>query len=594
MPFRSTTAFGSDVFGGSYPFASYVSFSFSSLPTIAPIGLGEIGVMEYTRRAFVRPEVVKPILPFISQQVDQAGFAEITFYARGGGIIGRLRSDNDSSIVLSLSFVRVNGDCRDFSLIVSKLPDFDVPQLCHVSVQIGNNPAPWYYGRINQTPRDGHTAAQVLSDGTDQLQFLGFGLQEVLQFQTQPGLFPAGMDIGQVVYHTIANMLANQPDVDFKFNPGLINRATGTVLTGDVDLSLTHLDQVLQWLADASAHDWGVNANGDFFFLPRVTAVMKVFFDGYDFKTALVKEDLSSVVNSITIQRLAPVGTGQNGWTDAAYAKDTASISRWGPIEAIYQVPAYLSDHDAQAYANELLASGIGNPKINIQVTGIPVRTGFDALPRGVHRIVGNLTDITTSIQACDDLTTATLTGIVGDAQLFLDTEVIHTNDGSFRLDFTHANGARIQMQARDAGPAYQNVTIWLQVLQPGKFTLAVGNVIWNEFTFSFAANIVNRFFPIVFDLSRTKLSAIKFISIVVNSDAGIATSLWIDSITAKKKGYPSYEVIPARESYSFAANKRTIDVNYGPVVPPIESYVKNIQQIQQGLQAGQRNQGSI
>lgn len=580
MPRNILAVFSMDVAAGSYPFGGVHSYSYAPLREQDALASNHIGQGQMGYRQFSRPVSyeISTEVPFESD--DATGINEITFYTRGNAVYGRIRTDIQEGIVSSIKFTKVRGDCRDCTITMNRLPDFPIQRFSKFSITIGTASEPWYYGRIEQTPRPGHSKGEGVL-------FEGFGLRKTLERLRKTGTYSAATDVGEVVYQLILSA-KNNNEIDFGFNIGKINRTTGTVLIGQIDVSRVTLDRVLDMMAKYSLHDWGVDGRGDFFFLARDIGVTKTLFDGYDFSQIKIKEDLGSVRNSLVLKRQKPSGSGELGYTIGAQVSDAISISKYGVRPEDIVVPSLFTDYECEEYG-AVLIDELKDPQINIELKGLPIRTENDVLPRGKHRIVCEFTEHSETVHDCESLTDTVLYGD-GDMQVTVSTTQIHDGAGSFRILHEQAQNQRFQMPC-DVSGSLKKLTVWVYASRLGDtYRIGVGNAAWDDLTFDFKIGVVGRFYPVTFDVSS--LSRIQLISIqVIDEPDSVSDSplieIYLDSISVTKDGHPTYEVEAEREIYTFSGTKRTIDVDYGPVPARLENYIKNVLKIQKELEAG-------
>jgi len=412
-------------------------------------------------------------------------------------------------------------------------------------------------------------------------------MRKTLERVRKTGTYNAATDICEIVYQLILSV-KNNNEADFGFNLSKISRTTGTVLIGQIDVSRVTLDRVLTMMGDYSLHDWGVDGRGDFFFLPRDVGVTKTLFDGYDFSQIKIKEDMGTVRNTLVLKRQQPTGSGELGYTIGAQVSDSNSIAKYGIRPDEITVPSMFTDYECEEYGAVLIAS-LKDPQENIEINGIPIRTAYDVLPRGLHRIIGDFQDMTEIVQECEDASTATLFGD-GDMSVAVSTSNIHDGAGSFRIRHEDAQNQRVELSC-DVSGVLKKLTVWIYASRLGdNYRIGVGNSAWNDLVFDFKTGVVGRFYPLTFDVSS--LSRIQSVSLQV-LDAPISLSdaplieIYLDSITVSKDGHPVYEKEAEREQYTFAGNKRTIDADYGPVPARLENYIKNVFKIQKELEAG-------
>lgn len=579
MPRNILAVFSMDVAAGSYPFGGTHFYPLAPLRTVDEIASNHIGQGQLGYRQFSRPVSyeIDTSVPYESE--DPAGINEITFYTKGGAVYGRVRTDIQDGIVSSIKFTKVRGDCRECSIQMTRLPDFPIQRFSKFSIQIGRASQPWFFGRIEQTPRPGHTAGSGVL-------FEGFGMRKTLERVRKTGTFTAATDVGEVVYQLVLSM-RNNNEADFNFNIGKINRTTGTVLVGQIDVSRVTVDRVMDLMATYSLHDWGVDSRGDFFFLPREIGVTRTLFDGYDFSQMKVKEDLASVRNSIVLKRQQPTGSGELGYTIGAQVSDSTSIAKYGVRPQDITVPSMFTDYECEEYGAVLIEE-LKEPKVNVELNGIPIRTDNDVFGRGKIRIVSDFTEFSEVIHDCESLTDTVIHG-TGDMTVSVSTAQIHDGSGAFRILHEQAQGQRFQMPV-DVSGALKKLTVWIYASRLGDtYRIGVGNNAWDDLTFDVKIGVVGRFYPVTFDVSS--LDRIQLVSIyVVDEPDSVSDSplieIYVDSISVTKDGHPDYEVETSKEQYTFSGTKRTIDLDCGPTPARLENYIVNVLKIQKELEA--------
>ena len=579
MPLKILTGLGLGGFGGSYPYGTVVSIGYSNLRTAPPITGGHMGHGPLAARAFSRPETYDSAVdesPFTVE--DEAGVNEITFYSRFGSVIGRIRTDIQEGILSEMRIVKRRGGCRDFSMTLARLPDFEIPELAIFSVTIGSSTTPKYFGKLDQTPQRGHTSG-------DGFTYEGFGFSRTLSRIRLDQTFTAGTDVGEVVYQLVLEAFEDG-QFDFNFNPGKINRATGTVLVGNIQSSRATLDKVLDSMAELSGHDWDIDGRRDFFFRNRDIDVQRTYFDGYDFAKAAIKKDFNSIVNSAVIKRGKPSGSGELGYTIGAQRSDPTSIAKHGPQPKDFVVPSLFTDADCVQYADRVIAD-LKDPKINVKITGIPIRSADDFLEAGPIRVVGEFGEIIETLQECDDLDTTQIIN-TGDLATTVEEAIIHSGAASFKLLYGNAAGQRFQMQTDFSSRDWREITVWIYANRLAEaYRFHIGNAVYNEISFDFKIGVVGRFYPVTFNIENSDIERIRLLTLEIVNDAPANTVVYVDQVEAKRLGNPHYEQLPEREVYTFSATKRTLDLDCGPVPDTIESYLKSVIKVQRELSEG-------
>lgn len=579
MPSNFISTIGFGVIQGSYPFGAPYSWPYNKIAVSQDIQLGEVGALELPARAYSRPEELHVSSDVFTVDSETA-ISQIVFYTRGGAVMGRLYAGNFTDV----EFTKRRGNCITFKCVLPFMPEFEIPPMTKFSAFLGSNPKPLWSGRVSQIPQKGTSPVKISGSekgAFDTIKLEGYGLGSSLTRTRREGIFEAGTDMGEIVYIMI-RALVDSNQVPFNFNPGKIARATGTVLISDANISRATTEKILNWIAGDSFCDWGVDSDFDFFFLPRREYISKVMFEGYDFEKSQLKLNPEAVRNAITLKRQKE---REPGWTFAAQAFDETSVAKFDVKQQDFTVPALIGDHDAERYAERLLDE-LKDAPYSIQLQNVILRDNSDPMPRGIHRVVASFQERDIVLQECDNLSTASMDGDVGDAILSLDRENLHDGAGAFKIAYKDAAGARLRMASDFDGQNLKTVTIWIQPRLAGlRFNLALGDVAWDERKFPFKTVLTNRFYPVTFNVADIGLDKIKLITLEILDNAIEDTEVWIDSITANFSGNPSFEQESENERYKFGPGNSSLSVDYGPIPSRIQDYIKNILDMQKELE---------
>lgn len=524
-------------------------------------GLGIFGKIGYSRPVKYTARRVNP--------PGSVGFPAIDILSTTGALIGRIRSDVEKTIITSLEFTLVNGDCRDFTLELNALPDFPLAPFSIIKVNIGDSSFGWYCGKITSQQSKGARNGETFVFRGE-----GFSITDLTNLVMDTDVqFQGPQDVGSIV-NTIAETQID-PFCSVNYNPSKIDTNTGVLTFNDIQPGQSKIPKFLDTLAEMGNCEWGVDGDGDFFFLPVETNVVKTYFIGYQLNEFTPQLNLKDVKNTIFLQRQNGVGSGGVGYVVDAILSDNTSIAKYGKKELKKQFPGFFSSTDMQTVGNQLL-SDLKEPKNSASASGLQVSGEDDFVRRGIHRFILPFDTFPETYSEVEDAAEwdiftnsgATVT-VEDDATLFV------FGASSVKASFENANGSRIELRNNFRGKI-QNLRVWVRSSRAtNEFTLGCGLTNWNENTKPISFNNAQAFFNFDWDLSSENLDRIGVVGLGCNTDT--ATDIWIDKIEFVIKGFPYYKLKSSKQTYKFSPGENDVQMQFDRIPSKMEDYINNI-----------------
>jgi hypothetical protein len=521
-----------------------------------------IGHGQFRKRGYSRP-----IPYYVRPRNDRQGskFASVSILSTTGALIGRIRSDVQKTIISNLEFTIVKGDCRDFVLELNALPDFPLAPFSVIQINIGDSDFNWFIGKI--TDQEGLGAKNG-----KKFVFKGEGLTktdlEALVFDDTLN-FESALDVGEIVNSIAQDQIS--PNTFINYNPSKIDTNTGVFTANVIEPGKSKMPKFLDALAKMANCDWGVDGDGDFFFLPSVTNTVRTFFVGYDLNDFVPRLNLQNVRNTIFLQRQRGKGSGGAGWVVSGIKTDDTSIAKYGKREYRFQAPGFFSDNDLDVIGNSLL-NDLKEPRFSSQSTGFQVFGESQFIGRGVHRFIlpfDTFPETWTETENANEWTADS--GIT----LSDSTDYFVFGASSVKAVVNNASGGHIERISEFKGNI-QKVIIWLRSNLAGAYlTAGIGLSSWNQYTNKINIPVANAFFAYEWDLSNLELMKIDKVGFGI--DTNDAFELYIDKIEFVIKGFPYYKMQSSKQTYSFAPESSEVRMEFDKVPSKMEDYINNI-----------------
>jgi hypothetical protein len=525
-----------------------------------------------TQRGWGRPDL-------FSLSVEDEGPAKavaLNFSLVSGGILSKLQTNIQNSIVNSIQFTNDENGCADFSIKLNKQPAFTILPNTIIEIQVGNSGFNWYKGVISFPDFTG--------TDNDVIDIAGFGLRKYLDDLKAFIVYTAGTDVSDVVEDIAQTWIA--PYCPISYNAAKIDGPSGVVLSFDIELgkySIREIMETLILMAQTAGYYyiWGVDADGDFYFT-RITndSLVKTFFIGYNCQEFKPKLNFQDIKNVITVTRKQGAAAGGAGWSVGGVYNDAASVAKYGRQELVYQVPGYFSDDDCDLIGNALIEN-LSEPNYSAQASGIRNWSGDDFLENGLYRFIMPKMDnlyYDKTLNDLDDYTDFTISG-AGDLALSDDTAMMIYGSGSVKLNLQNAINQVITADISAKG-FIKGLKLYVRSdYIPVKIQIGVGLSAWNENATDVAINIIDNFIHIDWDLSDLGITEItKFgIKILANYPSNI--NIWVDKLDVIMSGNKTYRIKLLRATYKYSPNNSGIRADFGGLPPSLVQYIAGLQQ---------------
>lgn len=493
-------------------------------------------------------------------------FAEISILSVSGAVIGKMRSDVQKTIIQSVDFTIDGNGCSDLTIKLNALPGFPILPFSIAQIKIGNTEYNWYAGTI----------AYKDDEGVDQdvYEFSGTGLRNYLAGLNAFTTYTAGMDVGAVVDDICQTWI--EPYCPIRYNSSKIITNTGVILATDIELSKHYIDKVLTTLADMAGYDWGVDGDMELYFYPRVTAVQRTFFVGYNVNTFKPKLNLTEVKNSIIVQRQEGLGSGGVGWAIAGLYSDDSSIKKYGKKELTYQVPGYFGDDECDIIGEALLAEK-KEPAFSASITGFLVYGGDEYLSRGIYRIIMPFDKYDFLYSDVDDIDEWTKSG-AGDLALSIDDTYFVHGDGCLKLEYSDAENDIAIFESEFSAGRIEKVRFYIRADKTGSFlTAGIGYGAWNQHTKSIDITAADKFIVFEWDVSSLDIDIIDTFGVQVSEGATAETLVWIDKLELVVKGHKYYTMKLNKTKYKFSPTDQSASIELGVLPPKMENYLAGL-----------------
>ena len=524
-------------------------------------GFGHIGSRQYgrsyaygIRKAGVTTFVFAPTIKFTSST---------------GAILGTVRTDVAKSIVRSIRFTKVKGDCKDGEIVLNDLPTFPLIKYSFIQIKVGSGADGWFFGKLVDVPEPG-------DKNKDGYKFSLLGMSEILKkLDAETYSYPALTDIGEVIYDLVQQIV--EPETEIKFRTALVEQATGKPLAATVTFDKSSLHEIFTKYALATGCDWGVNGNGEFFFQKKDTSVKNVYFAGYRIEKIDIKTDTKNIKNRVVGTRKEITGSGTPGWKVGAISIDVKSQKKYETQEKVVQFPGNASNDDIKTITDAILAE-LKDPTrtAKFKLYGIKVS---DYIDRGYGKLVLPFADYDYEYESLDDpVADFTKTG-AGNLARYQDTTEFIDGQSSMRLEWTSAASDYVST-TQELKAKINRLEFYIRQQVAGvKLRVGIGWGAWNTYTkeISVPSAGVNLWVPVIWDLSEYNITKINKLGFqVVGSGSGVVNldRIHFNIYTAKHENLEHYT-----QTYSFMPGESSIDIELGPNMSRLEAYLSEIRE---------------
>jgi hypothetical protein len=498
--------------------------------------------------------------------------ADISLTSVSGAFVGKIRSDNQRTIINSIEFTNDSNGCADFILRLTKEPDFPILPFSILSINIGSSPFDWYKGIITSPPDRGTTEGVI--------EYRGFGLRRYLETLQAQTTFALGQDITEVVRTIVQTWI--QPFSPITYDATKIDPAAGVVLSSNIDTSTSPIRSILDTLSTMSRRDgqfyiWGVDGDGDFY-LKRILLdnPIKTLWVGYQINEFQPKRNYDKVFNVINVHRQPPSGADQSGWVSAGVFNDPSSVAKYGRNEKTLQVPGFFGANEIDLIGQSEL-DRYKEPSMSGDTNLYQALVEGDYLNNGFYRIVMPLDNYTDVVNSADDVDLWSVNGS-GDMSLAYDNSVFMEGSGSIRADFEFAEGQSFETDI-DAKGFIKEIRFYIRSNVAGSFMLVgVGDSVYNQHTTTIDIPFADVFVPIVWDVSALNLKNLGKFGIEVTNDTGVSTNVWIDNIEVMYTGHRNYNLELKKSVYSYRPGNFGVKSEWGETPANLADYVATLQ----------------
>lgn len=522
-----------------------------------------VGFKQFGRRQFSRSESYE----LKQRNVVNGAFATINITSASGALIGKIRTDVEHSIVISLQFVLDEHGCADFTLRLNKLPAFDLLPFSILSIAIGDTVFNWYSGEISYT--------DDLGTQREFYEFKGFGLRNYLKGLKAFTTYSVGTDIADVVKDIVQTWIV--PYCKIKYNPSKIESSTGVILANDIELGKYTIDKILDTLGNMANARWGVDGDNDLYFEIITDDLVKTFFIGYRISEFKPKLNLTEIKNAIIIQRQQGLGSGGAGWEVGGIFNDVTSVKKYGRKELTFQVPGFFSDDDCNIVGNNLLAEK-KEPKLSAEANGIRLLNGDDYLFRGVHRFILPLEIFSEIVNDLDDESEFSVIEETGqDLEVTKETGFFVHGDGCIKLEYSDAFNARAELDII-INRRIQKIRFFIRSNKTGQIaTVGVGLTNWDENTTKISCPVADLFYQFDWDVSALELRKLRKFAIRIDEQSTDQTQIYIDRLSIEIQGHKTYRLLLNRAKYQISTKDQSIDAEFGVLPPRMENYIAGL-----------------
>lgn len=569
MPTRSIRStgigafgFGSTAFSGSVP-RSIITPSPAAKET-NKLYTNAIGFETLGRRILAKSE-------FFTIQLSNAALsdvASIQISSASGVLLGLLRTDIEFPIIKSFSFQLDSNGCGDGELVLTSLPTFPILPFSVVSINIGDTSFDWYRGSVRVSPEPGTT------DKPEYI-FVLEGLRKQLNSIRSDRDFAAPQDIGEIVQDILINDIVPYSK-NITSNAAKLETTTGVLTASTLETSKAPLTKVLETLANMANCNWGVDGDGDFFFLPIDPDPLEIFAVGYQIYQFSPSIDLDNIRNSIIVKRQQGRGSGGAGWAVAVVKNDDISQAKYGLKELEYQVPGFFSDPDCDIIGDAILAEK-KDPQFTATSDGHLIKSASDYIGIGTYRFIAPLAEYDVNTSADESISGWSKTGS-GDTDISSETVIIM--DGLGALKFTYTNGTNdVYQKTINITGNNSRIRFYYQSNRTGLvFTVGIGEVTWNEFTKTQYINVPNVYTFFDWDISSFDIDVNKIGIRIDDTNTGIVNkALYIDRIIVMQNDFKHYDLRATKINYNFDSSRTSANVQFGAIPKMMEHYIQSL-----------------
>lgn len=494
----------------------------------------------------------------------------IKFTSSSGAILGSVRSDVEKTILRRLKFTRLGGDCKDCEIILNKLPSFPLMNYSFVQIKVGNSATGWYFGRVVDSP-------EPSDQNQDEYKYRVFGLSEELaEISGDSRTFSALTDIGEIIYEIATEIIGVETKI--AINDTLINQATSVPIVSTFTLDQTKLKQVLDDFAKMANHDWGVDGDGSFFFLPKEESIKNTYFLGYRPIEANIKTNIKEVRNRIIGTRKELTGAGTPGWKIGSISIDVKSQKKYGTKEKMIQLPGNASNDDIKLLTDAVLLE-LKEPKKSGKIKIYNIDEN-DFIERGECKLILPYAKYDREYESFDDPTVSFTK--TGGGDLLIEQEETNFIDGqsSMKLSWSNAIGDHVET-TQELKAKINSIRLYINQSEADRvIKFGFGWNLWDEYTKEIAipASAIGVWVPFIWDVSDLGITRINRVGFgIVGSGSGTA---YLDRMFINVSEFRHETFDHFKQIYYFSEKERRMDLELGPDLTRLENYMAGLSRL--------------
>lgn len=550
----------------------------------ATYGWGAVG-----GRLFLRGEAFTPI----SRTSGSSGPGTIAITSASGALSDTIRTDVRRPLLHTLEFTNGKEGGADFSFTLHRMPSFPLMPFSIVSIKIGDTPFDWYSGVLNY-PDHGGIGISERNGREGPFKFSGKGLTQYLNQIEAQDLYSGGpsVDVTDVVRQIVQDWIV--PSSPIRYDENKIYAAAGVPLLDDIDTSKTPVGKALSILADQAKCRFGVDGDGDFFFVPYEDEPTAVYFVQKDFHGWEPKENMDSVVNYWLLTRNDVRDSDKSGWRVGAVKEDEGSQKKNGFRRETKSFPGYWGADTFDMVGDNLIARTKDPEVCAVAKHWYVPSTGIRFIPIGRCYVVEPPAKNWTIL---DDLDT--VDGWTG--PVAADSSVLCWAAGSIRIDHPGTDSDSIESEeADDFTTAYlfkdvsfygkaTKIAFYARATRIGRIgRFGFGAASWEEYADN-EIEIYNagNFERIEIDVSALVdggLSGLRYFGVQIQNEN--ALSLYLDRLEVEVFGarWLNLQVTKVRTN----VKEKTLEVEMGTQPPSLPSFLRGLMAAESDLRFGQ------
>ena len=245
---------------------------------------------------------------------------EITFYNRIGAVMGRIRSDVQRNIIISVRWGMDELYCGNCTITLGDMPWFPIIAFSQVGIKFGRVRYDQYRGYLRQDP--------FMDTTEDEYVLRVYGLREQLKHWRVDGVIAGARDAGAIVREIYEDYVRGNSSIGY--SPSKLDEKTGVFVAADLDFGKDSIYKIFDSLAMMGELEWGVDGVGELVFRKRDDAIRNVYVVGRNLETFEPERDMDGVANSIIVRRDQKSGSANSGWTPAVIVQNTTSQEKYG------------------------------------------------------------------------------------------------------------------------------------------------------------------------------------------------------------------------------------------------------------------------